>query len=203
MNLRFWSKKKKESEISETELLQQQVNELQEHVLKMSEQLTKLSRHQVKTSKNMGEKVDYFQTVMSKQTERDELLNKNQQYEKQQTLLTETLIGMLDEMDHVSSGIKERDRVWYDMLDQWTRNLVSELKKVGIQELDVYGKGFNPQLAESMKTVSKEELDIPPSFAYQVVEVLKRGFVDNHGKLIRKAQVITVEEDLYEQGREE
>jgi len=203
MNLRFWSKKKREDEISKTELLQQQVSELQEHVLKMSEQLTKLSRHQVKTSKNIEEKVDYFQTVMSKQTERDELLNKNQQYEKQQMQLTETIIGMLDEIDHISSGIKEKDQVWYDILDQWTRNLVSDLGKVGVYELDVYGKGFNPQLAESMKTVSKKELDIPPSFAYQVVEVLKRGFLDNHGKIIRKAQVITIEEDLYEQGREE
>jgi len=40
---------------------------------------------------------------------------------------------------------------------------------------------------------NEESTRIP--LPYEVAEVVKRGFIDNDGRLLRKAQVITYEED--------
>lgn len=204
MNFPFLSNKQKNKakEISSIELLQQQVNDLQENILGMTDKIAKLSRHQVKNSKNIEEKVDHFQTVIVRQTEHDKLLRENDQLEGRQSHLIETIMTMLDEIDHVSSGIRGEDQAWNDMYRQWSESLVTNLEKAGVFESDMLGKSFDPHLSESIKTVAKAELDVEPTVAYQVVAILKRGFVDAQGKLLRKAHVITVEEDLYEANRE-
>ncbi|UOQ83602.1 nucleotide exchange factor GrpE [Gracilibacillus salinarum] len=200
MNWQFWRKNsdEKENKHDELERLQQQVDELQEHVLKVTDQLKKLSRHQVKTSKNIEEKLDNLPSVLSIQTERDKLSNENNQYQHRQKQQIESHLAMIDEMDHVSSGIKEADKQWEEMLKHWIQTMLTDLKNIGVYEVEVLGKGFDPQLAESMQTVAKSELASTPSVPYQVVEVLKRGFVNEQGKVIRKAQVITVEGDVHE-----
>jgi len=68
------------------------------------------------------------------------------------------------------------------------------------------GTSFNPTLAESIGTVvrqpvrtgtTEEEL-VRVLLSYEIAEVVKRGFVYENGALLRKAQVITYQEDEHE-----
>lgn len=196
MNWKFWKREPETQHTTEDTLeLQHQMTELQEQMGKMSEQLTKLSRHQVKSHKNTAEQLENFQHLMTEHVKPKELYAIIQQYQQQQKRLTESLLAMLDELDYAYAGIKETENTWTDSLHHWTENLLSILEQIGIYEKKVLDSSFDPRFAEAIKTITKAELAVPPITDYQIVEVIKRGFIDEQNQLIRKAQVITVEEN--------
>lgn len=98
-------------------------------------------------------------------------MSEHQRYERQRDFTMDTMISLLDEMDHVLSGLKEDDAVWNHLLNQWSQMLLRNLEELGVYQLDVYGKTFNPEVAEAMKTVAKESLSVESMVPYQVVEV--------------------------------
>lgn len=192
MNWQFWNKKEKEP--SQIERLQEELSTVNAQLKNVSEQVTKLTRVQFKSSKNIEEKLNNIGSTLAAQ---NELVTENNRYKKQQDQFMQNMIRLLDELDHVSSGIKGSDQVWYELLGQWSRSIEKNLKGIGVYQLDIIGKIFNPEVAESMKTVSKDTFASTPVVPYQVVEVINRGYITESGQLIRKAKVVTVrEEDL-------
>lgn len=105
--------------------------------------------------------------------------------------------------DMASSQLIGEDQVaWKKILQQWSNQIIERLDMLGIQELKVIGTSFDPTLAESIAAISKQdavlkyrEFTAQTFFPYQIVEVLKRGFIRKNGTLVRKAQVITLEKD--------
>lgn len=192
MNWKFWKRKEKDKENKQMVYLQEGLTDIQAQMESISDQVTKLTRTQVKSSKNIEEKMDEYGTALSTLNEQKDLIHR---YERQQEIFIKQMIRLLDEFDHVSSGMKEKEEGWQTILDAWSRTIVESLEGLGVYQLDVIGKTFNPEVAESLKTVEKDALSTAPFAPYQVIEVLQRGYINENGKLIRKAQVITVKEE--------
>lgn len=198
MSWRFWKKEVNEEkniqeETRELEQLKEELTTIQSQIKSVSDQVTKLTRIQFKSSKNVEEKLDRFNINFSEIYKQNDMI---QSYEKKQSLVLEQMIRLLDEMDHVVSGINESDQVWYPLLKEWSLAVEKTLETMGVYTLNVIGETFNPEVAESMEAVAKATLHIPPAVPYEVIEVLKRGYIDENGKILRKAKVITVKEEL-------
>lgn len=193
MDWKFW--KKKEEEPSRMGQLKEELAMIHTQLDKVTDQVTKLTRVQFKSNKNIEEKMDDFAQALSDINSQHDAVTESQRFKEQQEFTMDKLIRLLDEMDHVSSGIKENERTWYDLLDQWSQSILQSLEQMNIVQLNVIGKSFNPKNAESVKTVSKDLLTIAPMAPYQVMEVLQRGYITNGGQLIRKAKVVTVKEE--------
>lgn len=187
----FFGRKKKEKN-AQLEQLQDDITTMNDQMKDMAEQVTKLTRVQFKSTKKMEEKLD---GAVADQNKQETLLTENQHYEKQQAFISQQLMQLLDELDHVASGIHNREQSWYDLLAKWSQTLTQSLEAVGMYEVNVFGKSFDPKAAESIRTVEKNTLAATPIVAYQVVEVLQRGYVTKDGQLIRKAKVVTVKEE--------
>lgn len=195
----FWNKKDKKRDL-ELEQLQEQMTDMDAKMTNVTELITKLTRVQFKTSKTTEEKLTNLETELSIQDQRDALLQENQQYKRWQDSSIENTLQLLDEIDHVLSGINDNDQVWYNLLEKWSRDLLGGLEKVGVFQMNILGKSFNPEVSESVKAVEKDSLNVTPIVPYQVIEVLKRGFTNTNGELTRKAHVITVREDTRFEG---
>lgn len=85
------------------------------------------------------------------------------------------LLPFLDNLDKAETFIK--DAGMRIVKDQFLKVLASE----GIEELEVAGQEFNPQVAEAIDVVAGDKDNI-------VNEVVRRGY-KLHGKVIRPAQV--------------
>lgn len=69
---------------------------------------------------------------------------------------------------------------------------VAVLSKMGIDEIDVYGKEFNGEFMESIGTISANETDEDIDI-YHVAQVFKKAFkFQKNGKIIQDAVVKTV-----------
>jgi len=192
MRFQFWKRKEKEKEDLQIKELQEATSHIHTQMGNLGDQITKMARMQFKSTKNMEEKIDDLGSRLAVQNKRDDLIDR---YEKQQDFFMGNMIDLLDELDHVSSGIKESEQAWQALLDQWSRTIEKCLREMGINELNVIGQTFNPEIAESLKTVVKDTLYIQPEVPYQIIAVIKRGYVSEKGRLIRKAKVVTVEEE--------
>ena len=85
------------------------------------------------------------------------------------------LVGFLDNLDQAEMFIKDPGLKM--IKDQFGQTL----KSMGLEEIDMLDKEFDPHVAEAIDTVEGEKDDI-------VVEVLKKGY-RFHGKVLRPAQV--------------
>lgn len=192
MKFKFWNRKVKEIEDPQIKDLQETTTDIHTQVENLSDQVKKMTRMQFKSSKNMEEKIDHLGSVLAVQSKQHDLIDR---YEKQQASFMGNMIELRDELDHVSSGIKESERAWQVLLDQWSKTIEKILREIGVYELHVIGQTFNPEVAESLQTVARDSLHVPPEVPYQIVAVIKRGYVSENGQLIRKAKVVTVEEE--------
>ncbi|PLR85591.1 nucleotide exchange factor GrpE [Bacillus canaveralius] len=206
----FWNKIRKSSpELEAIEQLSEQNSLLKEQCRLLGEQIAKLSRLQYKTSKDTQEKLDLLNesldSVIKKQEAFDE--QKQAQKDRDETKLQEaaqSLIHWLDDLDLVNSRLTgENQDSWKKLMEQWIEQLLALLTKLEIQELKVLGSSFDSRVAESIGTVSRTEaktnndriVTSKANIPYQIVEVAKRGFISKSGTLLRKAQVITLEEE--------
>jgi len=115
--------------------------------------------------------------------------------ENSNRMLVSTLIDSIDTIDGVMQNTRE------NIPDEWRAFLktiqISELEglaRVGIRELELLGSSFNPIFAESVEVRAIDQLagQNKAMRPYEVIEVLRRGFIDGEGRVIRKAQVITL-----------
>ncbi|MBW8351337.1 nucleotide exchange factor GrpE [Bacillus sp. IITD106] len=198
----FW--KKREEPSPELEAIQQvleQNNLLVEQYRELAEQVTRLSRLQYKTSKDLQGKVNEIYDSIQKQEQ--ESSNKELRIIRAETKLEELayfLIDWLDDLDLLYSNFTTNDQEeWKSIIKKWINQILVQLEGLGINELQVIGSTFDPTLAESLGTISKKEAEmkykeiVSQDIPYQVVEVLKRGFIWKNGTLLRKAHVITLE----------
>ena len=144
--------------------------------------LRKLDQINVKIDKNL----DYSYKYANLQQENSNLI-------KEKDFILEWNIHLLDDIDLVYDKISGEDQEhWVQLMESWQKQIIKSLEMLRIYEIDIIGKTFNHQIAESVSTIKKEgNKDYLP---YEVVGVLQRGFILEDGTLLRKAKVVTIEE---------
>lgn len=193
MNWKFWKRKQIEEQGSaRDDMLKEEIASLQEQLGKLEEQMNKIVRLQFKTGKNTEEKLGELGSSLSLLTKESELVR---QYKNREETIANHIIRLIDELDHVSSGLNDTEQKWQTVLTQWTNTSIKSLEEIGIYQLNVLGKAFDPTIAEALQTVEKKELVSPSEVPYEVIQVIQRGYISENGKLIRKARVVTIKEE--------
>jgi len=164
-------------------------------------QLTKIMRLQYKAGQETQVKLEQLSNGMTKvqewqseygvKTERLHALTQQREY------LLEVLLLQLDEIDMACAGINDKeDNTWQPLFTQWAQRIITALSEMGIYEVDLVGKTFDPQIAEGVDSMPRMP-GMKNSVPYEVAEVVKRGFVTIDGQVLRKAEVITFQEERY------
>ncbi len=206
MNLKFWMKRPKTDEFAgNTDQLREQLSQLGEQSAEIGVQMNKLVRIQYKTGQEILAKIDRITAGMDAvqrwQTDQEVNVARLNEMERQIDFLTGILVRWLDDIDYVCAGLQGEDQGrWRQLLEQWGGQLLTALAEVGVREMDLLGRTFNPQWAESIGTVARDPSGVDGEITrllvpYEVVSVIKRGFVYSDGRLLRKAQVISIQED--------
>ena len=222
MNWKFWTKGEKADDQAVIKQLYEQVNRIGECLIQVSAQVTgnstqlneiggqvnKVARIQYKTGQDMQNKLERLSSGMDDlqhwQAAHDVNVARLNILEQQIENIAESLIHWLDDIDLVCSRLQgEEQEMWRQLLQQWARQILGLLTEAGIRELDVIGRSFDPRWAESISTAARNPAMVSssdceeanPFVPYQVVEVIKRGFALSDGRLLRKAQVITLQEE--------
>ncbi len=177
----------------------------------ISEQLTKLTRLHYKTGQDVQVKLD---RLSEQATQNEKLQNSialiQEHSAKQQQItdqLKDELIRQLDDFDTICARLQGNEsQAWKGLIEQWSTRLLETLANAGTYEIPLLGIGFNSKWAESVGTVSRDKLQIDSKetvinnngellVTYQIMEVVRRGFATQDGTVLRKALVITLEEE--------
>jgi molecular chaperone GrpE (heat shock protein) len=189
----------------EEEHTEEHTEERKDHIAELKEMVHKLTRMQYKTNQDMLGKLDRLsgnmEDLQQRQSAQDETTGRLQHNVE---MAGAAMIGLLDDLDYLISGKQaEGTADWNQVFLQWRGQLLDALETLGIRELRLVGRSFDPRLAEGVQAVSLEEWvmkqskgadDIRSYAAYEILEIVKRGFVRADGTLLRKAQVITLKE---------
>ncbi len=178
-----------------SEQLQDAVEDLSGQANSVLEQLNKLGRLQHKNGRESSEHLQKLLTgveeLLRDQAERQRLELRIAQLEDQVNGLLAGAIRWLDDLDVLSDSLQGAAReVWWPMLRQWTERLLMQLEESGVRELPVAGAAFNPKWSEAVGVV--EQAQAPDAQPYEVVKVVRRGYLRDNGMVLRKAQVMTV-----------
>lgn len=214
---KFWRNKKQSPAQIQLNVVQQQLSALElqstttndlitwiaEKITTSNEQTLKWSRSQYKSAQDIQARLDKLDQAM------DDLQQNNLQQELTMSRTTTledqlyrtslSLIGWIDDMDHLRANLQETENEgWTEILLRWTDQLSTTLSALDIHELEVQHHSFDPQLAEAIDTLSMEQLDslqidITGLLPFQVISVVRRGYVQGQRTILRKAQVITLE----------
>jgi molecular chaperone GrpE (heat shock protein) len=168
------------------------------------EQLNKLGRLQYKTSR---ESADHLQKLMAGVEELVRGQSETQQLGLRVTMLEQQVEGLLrdtlrwmDDLDVLRDSLDGAAReVWLPMVEQWTERLLAQLDGAGFREIPVTGAIFDPRWSEAVGTVEPDMATTTQP--YEVVKVVRRGFIGASGTVLRKAQVITVQGADYGEGQ--
>ncbi|WP_168735682.1 nucleotide exchange factor GrpE [Cohnella fermenti] len=214
----IWNKRKGSSPELEAlrrlENAMQGQNELNQAV---QEQLGKLARLQYRNGQETSALLEQLGGQIRKDAEwRDTEADLRREQEARERVLqtmTDTAISWLDDLDAVIGRLHGEEQAdWSRLLRMWCGQITDMLALAGIHELQVLGSSFDPGWCEAIGTRPRE-LSGPASagnnekpsearIPYQVVEVVRRGFAMRDGALLRKAQVITLEEkSAYDESR--
>lgn len=186
INWRFWEKEKHEKN-EEIAALKTQLDAADEKANELTEQLQKLTRLQYKTGKNLEEKIDQLSELVSAQTTVSSGLLEPAAFK---------IIEKIDEMDLVYVNLAAESE-WKPLIINWTRSLAEILQAdFALVESIQPGDWFDPALSEAADTISPQDAKANGYEPLQIVEVYKRGYVNTDNKLIRKAQVCTVKEEV-------
>ncbi|MHB1127349.1 MAG: nucleotide exchange factor GrpE [Bacillota bacterium] len=189
-------------------VLREEISGSHEQLAEIEALLNKLARVQYKTSQDSQGKLDRLITnteaVQQWQAAHEIDQGRLVSLEQQVDYLVQTLIAWLDDIDLVLSRLQGEAQSWATLLKQWAVQLVRALAETGIRELDLLGHSFQPQWAESIGTDARSSLPAAEDgrtreyVSYEVLQVIKRGFATEDGRLLRKAQVITLKEEEYD-----
>lgn len=219
MGWRFWQNRKKNEETQTLELLKEEVSQLTKKSSVMEDYLNRVSNkldeinQQLENNQDISQKslrLEYksSQEILKKLDQVDVKIDENMDYGfkytnlqqennrliKEKELILEWSIHWLDDIDLVYDKISgENQEHWVQLLQSWQKQIIDFLEILKIYEIDVIGKTFNHQVAESVSTKKKE--DNKDYLPYEVVNVLQRGFILEDGILLRKAKVITIKEE--------
>ena len=192
-------------------LLNQQLTSSLEQNAELSEQIRKLGRLQYKSGQEVQGKFEGLNTRLEVMQQWQEANTSDKSrldtLNKQIGQVSGLLLTWLDDLDLLATSLREQEQEgWLKVLETWTQQVLQALQINGIGEMRLVGTSFNPTLAESIGTVARqpvrtetwEEEPVRAFLPYEVAEVVKRGFVYENGALLRKAQVITYQEDEHE-----
>lgn len=204
MGLFFWQRERRSELDGAVSRIVDQLKELRDDVAgiaagileqreEVAGQLAKLARLQYKTGQDMQTKLEQLTQGLAEvrqwQAEYGAKSEELNSLLRQREYLLNMLLCQLDEMDGACAGLKgEEDHAWQLLLQQWRQRIITALAELGICEVEVLGKTFEPQVAECVGVVPKTPATAVP---YEVAEVVKRGFANSEGIILRKAQVIT------------
>lgn len=220
MGWKFWENRKKSEKDQALVLLKEEVSQLtrrsntvEDYLHKFENKLDginqqlennenviqKLLRLEYKSSQEIikklnqvndkiDETMDYSERFIEVEREKSNLI-------KEKNFILENNIQWLDDIDLIYDKIYGQDQEhWIQLLEGWQKQIIKSLEILRIYEIDIIGKTFNHEVAESVSTKKKEvNKDYLP---YEVVDVLQRGFILEDGTLLKKAKVITIEEEM-------
>lgn len=215
---KFWVKDKKAGADNALNSLKEQLTRMGEvldtindrltgnsgQVAEIAVQVGKVARIQYKTGQDMQAKLERLSAGMEAfqkwQAAHEADAARLALLERQVEYLAASLIRWLDDIDLARARLRgEGQESWRRLLEQWAGQILAALAETGIQEIKLLGESFNPQLAESIGVVERGQPPAPgrdgPYLPYEVVEIVRRGFVAGDGRILRKALVITVKED--------
>lgn len=163
----------------------------------ITDQITKLTRFYYKSSQEMNGKLDQCNHALEQLSDVQDLQAKLAVSSNTAEQTLSAMLQWLDELDTILSKLaKEESHEWKLLLGQWSQRLLDNLASLGLKEMQVLGTTFDPSISEAIGIQSASDADrlgrIPA--AYEVLEVVRRGFVRSDGSLYRKAQVITWKE---------
>ncbi len=162
----------------------------------LSDQIAKFVRWSYRSQKNEAEILTTVQTRL------DEISQDRQSEVRQLSNavgnLSQIMIAWADDLDVIFREPGVASSTWSPVLARWSRQLQDGLEGIGFQELPVLGQPFDPQIAEALGSTGQRTGPHPPR-PYQVVEVLRRGYLLN-AQLYRKAQVIIYKEAEVDNG---
>lgn len=206
MKWKFWTRS--EEVIKSITKLNAQMNKTNEQMEKTNEQLLKLTRLQYKSSQEIVNKVVNLNSKIEeslswKETYEQKVVRIEKRQDELQKL-SSNLIVWLDDIDHIRAEMKsEGQETWHKLLNKWTKQLSDMLTSMGIYELKLLGCSFDASYSESIGTrpssrpanMVDDDENIEEPVPYEIVEIVKRGYIYSNGKLLRKAQVVTLEEE--------
>lgn len=118
------------------------------------------------------------------------------------------LLALMDDLDAIlEHEDPSTDNHWINVIRQWQKQVSMLLEELGVEPICLLGTLFDPLTAEAIDTVTMEEAarggqvggphQLEP---YTVVNVIRKGYRSIDRKIMRKALVITIEEesDTYE-----
>ncbi|EAX48944.1 hypothetical protein TcarDRAFT_2633 [Thermosinus carboxydivorans Nor1] len=164
----------------------------------ISDQLAKLARLQYKSSQEItGRLADVDQRLAALAAAQAETVVREETVQSlvwQRQYLVDILLQQLDELDRACAGLNgEAAAAWRDLLAAWAERLVAALAAVGLYELNVTGQTFDPEVAIAVGSIRRQQ-PTQNAVPYEVAEVVRRGFCDGAGQVVRKAEVITYQE---------
>lgn len=157
-------------------------------------QLTKLTRLQFKSGQETQSKLEQLRQELAGerrwQAEYERLADHNDGLLGQRRHILEIIIQQLDEFDAVLAGLQaEAAGAWRPLLAQWIERSLTALATSGIQEITAAGKSFDPQTADGVGAIPRPS-GSDSAVPYEVAAVVRRGFMNQAGEVIRKTQVI-------------
>lgn len=178
---------------SHLESVENKLRELDADMAEVHQQLTKVARLQYKGSQDILDAIHELVSLLEQyETERNRVETERIRAAVDLDRLIGRLLAWLDSLDAVTRPLATTDDSWQSA---WRADLVEQLADLGLQEVDVVGRAFDPALAESLGTVPPDHpLAVPfgdERAPYLVVQVLRRGFKKD-GRIYRKAHVVTI-----------
>ncbi|SDE81824.1 nucleotide exchange factor GrpE [Sporomusa acidovorans] len=214
MNWFFWKRNNCKEADTRIEQLDENLQQIKDMILAVGntvndcllqqeesgKQLTRLTRLQYKSGQETQSKLEQVaQGLLAAQQWQDkcgELEAQASVWNRQRQYALDVLITQLDDLDSACAGFKGAEsNDWQPLFAGWAHRIVTALAEMGIYEIEVIGKVFDPQIAEGLGTVLRPPA-VEAAIPYEVAEVVKRGFINSEGQLLRKAQVITYLEGI-------
>ncbi|WP_199619726.1 nucleotide exchange factor GrpE [Paenibacillus alkalitolerans] len=163
----------------------------------IGEQLGKMTRLQYKSHQETQSKLDKLIEQIETGLDWEKAFRlaeaESSELKAKLTQAADTLIRWLDDLDAVQSRMESEEHdAWRQLLSQWSTQLIHQLELWDIWEIRVIGRTFDPVYCEAVGTAARDETNANAE-PYQIVEVVRRGFRHTDGRLLRKAQVITLE----------
>ena len=179
--------------------------EMNQHLNNNEDLIQKSLRLQYKSSQEILKKMEPMNERMDKMLDYKEKYIKIEQEKdsaiKEKNYILERYIQWLDDIDLICDKLNlQEQEYWVKLLQNWQKQILKSLDLLGIHEVDVLGKSFNSTVAESVSTIKKKmNKEYMP---YEIVNILQRGFIFEDGTLLRKAKVISIEEEDKEENEE-
>ena len=180
--------------------LREKLDGIMEYLSKLdhiSEHVNKLGRLQHRIGQEQSAKLGDIDVALTEllqhEISQDEQSRRLQLVEGHADRLVAAMLRWLDDLDELSRKLDEDGHSsWGPLFTQWRDQVLRELAAVEVRELSVIGRSFDPRFCEGAQSVVVEPSEgrVP----YEVLQVLRRGFVSDAGEIIRKALVVTARE---------